>query len=330
MIAALRGRLRARWLRWMTRRIPPAREIRLSQRNVFIFPSGAGIAFLALLLALLVTAINYENNLVFGLAFLLAGLFVVAILHTYANLAGLTLRALAVRPVFAGERARVGIALQASPVRCHDALSLRWIAGEEQQARVPKSAEREAQLFLPAARRGLLRPGRLHLQSVYPLGLVRAWSWLDLDVECMVWPRPGPLLPLGGTAGAGNEGQPLHDAGVEDFGGLRDYAPGDPLRRVAWKTLAKGQPLQTREFIAHAEREMLLRWEQSEGLGDDEARVAVLCAWVLELHRRGLPFALELPGYRLPAGAGDRQRECALTALALFGTPDWQQRERYA
>lgn len=40
----------------MSRRIPPAREVVLTQRNIFIFPTGSGFAFLALLLALLIAA----------------------------------------------------------------------------------------------------------------------------------------------------------------------------------------------------------------------------------------------------------------------------------
>ena len=107
--AALRAAVEAHWERWLARRVPAAREILLVQGNVYIMPSAAGFAFFAMLLAMLLAGINYENNLVFAFTFLLGGLFVVAVLHTYANLAGLRLSALSVRPVFAGERASVSV-----------------------------------------------------------------------------------------------------------------------------------------------------------------------------------------------------------------------------
>ena len=78
----MREAWRERWFAWVMRRIPPARELTLSQKNVFIMPSGGGFAFLLLLLALLIAGINYENNLVLALCFLLGGMFIVTILHS--------------------------------------------------------------------------------------------------------------------------------------------------------------------------------------------------------------------------------------------------------
>ena len=68
-------------------------------------------------------------------------------------------------------------------------------------------------------------------------------------------------------AGRGEEGSATHDPGAEDFSGFRNYTPGDPLRHVAWKTLAKGQPLQTREYVAFADRRVWLTWAQTADWG---------------------------------------------------------------
>ena len=43
-----------------------------------------------------------------------------------------------------------------------------------------------------------------------------------------------------------------------------------------------------------------------------------LTAWVLAAERTARPFALRLPGGRLPLGQGREQRRLALTALALL------------
>ena len=81
----LRQRLRSRFRAWVNRRIPPARVVTLDQRRIFIFPSRAGFFFGLCLLLMLTTAINYQNNMSYALTFLLATLFIIAILHTYAN-----------------------------------------------------------------------------------------------------------------------------------------------------------------------------------------------------------------------------------------------------
>ncbi len=309
---------RARWERWMQERIPPRREVLLTQKNIFIMPSAAGLVFLALLVALLVAGINFENNLAFLITFWLAGLFVVGILHTYANLAGLRLSGSAGAPVFAGERAAFSVRLQGSPARCHDALELRWPLALPSEARIPAGGEDLQTLYLPTARRGWFRPGRLRLLSFYPLGLIRAWTWLDLDLACLVYPRPAGAAPLPLSAGRGDEGFPTRETGAEDFSGFRNYVPGDPLRHVAWRTLAKGQPLQSREYVAFADRCLWLDWDAAAGAGGVEERLSLLCRWVLDLHAQQAPFGLLLPGTRIEPGSGEAHRDRALAVLALF------------
>ena len=102
--STLQTRLQARFARWVNRRIPPAREVTLDQRRIFIFPSRVGLFFAVCLFVMLLTAINFQNNLAYGLTFLLATLFVIATLHTYANLSGLTIRALRAQPAFPGQQ----------------------------------------------------------------------------------------------------------------------------------------------------------------------------------------------------------------------------------
>ena len=318
--ARLRGLLEARWERWLDRRVPPARETLLEQRNVYIMPSAQGYAFLALLLALLIAGINYENNVVFAFTFLLGGLFVVAVLHTYANLAGLRVSAISPGPVFAGETAAFGLRFRDAAGRPHDAIEAAWQDTARAEARVPRHAEGTVTLHLPTVRRGWFRPGRVRLRSYYPLGLLRAWSWVDPQLACLVYPRPAASGMLPFTAGRGDEGLPASEAGSEDFSGFRRYVPGDRIRQVEWRTLAKGQPLQTREYLAYASRTVWLDWEQTQGMGDAEQRLSLLCRWVLDLHRAGGDFGLRLPGACIEPGAGESQRDRALAALALHGT----------
>ena len=81
-------RQRARFRAWVNRRIPPAKHVTLDQKRIFIFPSRTGFFFLLMILLMLVASINYQNNMGFALTFLLANIFVVTILHTYATCRG--------------------------------------------------------------------------------------------------------------------------------------------------------------------------------------------------------------------------------------------------
>ena len=304
------------WQEWLSRRIPLRREVCLNRHNLFIFPSKAGFVFLLLLLSLTLAAINYDNNLVFALTFLLASLFVVAIQHTHANLSGLTLRAGHSQPVFAGHDACFSLALKGGGRHCHDGLLIRWDDSDFVRAAIRANDEDMVQINIRAPARGWFKPERLLLQSWYPLGLVRSWSWVDLDTRCLVYPRPLPAA-LPPSLGRGDEGALLESHGGDDFTGLRDYRPGDSLRHVAWRTAARGGPLQTKEYGSFAEQQVWLDWDDMDRTDSVETRLSKLCYLALRLNAENTDFGLRLPSENIEAGTGPEHLESVLRALAL-------------
>lgn len=305
-----------RFERWLKRRIPAARSVTLDQRRIFIFPSRAGLFFLGALAVMLIAAINYQSNMAFALVFFLFGLFVIAILHTYGNLSGLCIEALRGYPTFAGEMAEFELQLRRTRERGYHAIELGWPGEPSARLSLLDAQVATVKLFHRSRRRGWLRPGRLLVQTVYPLGLLRAWTWIDLDIAALVYPRPllGPRpLSEGGTA---EHGTRALKKGSDDFYGFRAYRSGDNLRHVLWRAYAKGQPLQSKQF---AETQVQSHWLSYDACaGDREHRLGVLCHWVLELERKGEVFGLHLPGATLALDSGGEQRERALRMLALF------------
>ena len=305
-----------RYERWLKRRIPAARSVTLDQRRIFIFPSRVGLFFFAALAVMLIAAINYQNNMAFALVFFLFSLFIVAILHTYSNLSGLCLEALRGFPTFAGEVAEFELQLRRTRERAYYAIELGWPGEPSARHSLLDTQIATVKLFHRSQRRGWLRPGRLTVQTVYPLGLLRAWTRIDLDIAALVYPRPiaGPR-PGGGDDQAENGARAL-TKGSDDFYGFRNYRSGDNLRHVLWRAYAKGQPLQSKQFAETQVQSHWLSYDACEG--DREHRLGVLCYWVLEFERKGEVFGLQLPGASLAPDSGAEQRERALRMLALF------------
>jgi len=305
-----------RFDRWLKRRIPAARSVTLDQRRIFIFPSRAGLFFLAVLVVMLIAAINYQNNMAFALVFFLFSLFIIAILHTFSNLSGLCIEAQRGYPTFAGEVAEFELQLRRTREHAYHAIELGWPGELAALRSLLDTQVATVTLFHQAQRRGWLRPARLLVQTFYPLGLMRAWTWIDLDMAALVYPRPiaGPRPAT--ASGDTEQGLRTLKKGSDDFYGFRDYRSGDNLRHVLWRAYAKGQPLQSKQF---AETQVLSHWLSYDACaGDREHRLSVLCYWVLELERRGEVFGLQLPGASLPLDSGAEQRERALRMLALF------------
>jgi uncharacterized protein (DUF58 family) len=306
-----------RFQRWLDRRVPPAKAIVLNQKNIFILPTREGFYALLLIVLMMLAGINYQNSLIFGLAFLLASFFMVSILHTYRNLSGLTIKSGGARASFAGEDAEFRVTMTRHGKRHYEALLLGWQKDWLQQADLIEDEEVSVRLYVPTVSRGLFNPGRMLLETYYPVGLFRAWSWIALDTECLVYPRPIPAGAVPDSIATDGDGDLLRREGVDDFHGFRDFIPGDSLRHVAWKTFARTAQLHTKEFAAFVDRRVWLDWESMQGL-DGEDRLSRLCYWVLQLSAGNDEYGLRLPGVEIAPGRGDEHRDSLLKTLALF------------
>lgn len=306
---------------WIARRNPPRPQIGLSQRNIYIMPSRVGIGFLAMLLGMLLLAINYQNNLIFGLCFWLFSLFLVTILHTFANLSGLALRAGSVEPVFAGQQAHFHLHIDAGR-RPRRLLQVGFRSQSQTALELEAShTQRELRLPHPADKRGLLSPARVYLRADFPLGLLRCWSLPALDWQCVVYPEPKMLRPLVSSA-AGSEGSDLNARmDSDEFSGFQRYRVGEPPRRIYWKAYAKGQGLISKHFDQARADELILSWDSLPDLNTED-RLSTLCAWALECDRRNLFYGLHMPAIEIAVANGHQHLSEVLRTLALYQSPE--------
>ncbi|HEY3699325.1 MAG TPA: DUF58 domain-containing protein, partial [Spongiibacteraceae bacterium] len=218
-----------------------------------------------------------------------------------------------------GEIAEFELQLRRTRTRAYHAIELGWPGEPFAQVSLLDTQIVAVKLFHRSRVRGWLRPARLSVKTVYPLGLLRAWTWIDLDIAALVYPRPIVAPRPSGGDGDSAQGARQLKKGSEDFYGFRPYRSGDNLRHVLWRAYAKGQPLQSKQFAETQVQSHWLRYDDCEG--DRERRLGVLCHWILELERKGEVFGLQLPGVTLAPDSGPEQRERALRMLALFQPP---------
>lgn len=309
----------------------PARGPRLGVRHIYVFPTAGGVSYLIVTGLVLLGGINYNNAMAYAQSFLLGAVFLVAIWYTWRNLAGLGTLGANADPVFAGQDAvfRICVDNRAGGERLSLRLrpcaksARRWRkrAGgipEDVRFDLPAGAIREVSVHVPTRHRGVLRCPRVLLWGAAPLGLIRAWAYLEPDAACLVYPAPFGRFDLPVSSPTERDGVQPYGAGVEDFIGLRDYQPGDPPRSIAWKVLARNDQLEIKRFGGRGEHSLQLRWELVDALPVVEQRLGQLCRWALEANRRGVAYGLELPGCVIHPGIGARHMADCLRALAEF------------
>jgi uncharacterized protein (DUF58 family) len=320
----LRGR-RSTWRERTTAR--DRGEVELNQRRVYILPTRAGLGFAALLLALLVGSINYTLGLGFGLTFVAAACGLVDMLATYRNLAHVHLRPGRAGAVFAGEEAPFELLLSNRTRLDRYALWVDLDTAKDARHAVDVAAGAATAVTLSAtsSRRGWMKAPRVRLATRFPLGLFNAWSYWQPDSRALVYPFPeadAPPLPVSGYPSPDGAGS----AGSDDFAGVRSYQPGDPLRRLAWRHIARLDPalggqLVTKQFEGGALDELVLDLDALPARLDLELKLSRLARWVLEAELRSLPYALHLGRQAIDAGLGPAHQAACLEALALYGIP---------
>ena len=323
LLASWRASWEERFYRWVDKRTPRTLQVELNRKNLYIFPNLTGLLYLAITFVIWLLGTNYQNNLILALSYLLVSIFVVSILHAFANLAGISVRFVGARPAFAGDPAAFVLELNCINKAGCDNLELRWQNGvkssETQVVTLNHNEPQQVTVRAQSRERGYLQPGRLLVQSRFPLGIIRCWTWLNLDATALIYPAPIITDEPHAQASDGREEGGASQRGGDDFSGLRDYQAGDPIKHIAWKQYAQDKGLFTKEYEAFFSADKWLDWDSLNQ--PQELRLSGLCYWALEYEQRQIPYGLHLPGFSLAPALGEHHLQTVLTALAKFNLP---------
>ncbi len=319
----VRGRLR----QWWQSRLPLQDSTTLTQRNVYILPTGPGFMLGITLLVLLVASINYQLNLGYVLTFLLAGSAVVGMHVCHGTLRGLTMHLIAPEPTFAGASVAIGITLSSTRRSVRHGIGLAVLGTEHWSLTdVPAQGSARVQVAFTPTQRGRQPLPALTAETRFPLGTFRVWTIWRPAARVVVYPKPEahpPPLPPGQAQSAGGTARARH-LGSGEYDGVRAYRRGDPLKQVVWKKAAKADELVSRDSEALQRLELWLDLAQTGIAGAllpgaaQEQALSRLCAWVRLADQRELRFGLRLGQQTLAPASGEAHLRACLQALALY------------
>jgi uncharacterized protein (DUF58 family) len=319
-------------------------------KTILVWPTALWIIFGPVLVCMWIAAVNYANNLVYAILYLVGSLSFISLFHTWRNLSAMRVEHIRIQPAFAGEDVRVEVHLRnvskhtifglnfarygedvagpmrraswAHPLGILELFRSRKIAplrlSDGRGVRIDPEDTCAIEVAFASERRGLYRFDSLVVRTSYPFGLFWAIVRLPVESEYFVYPKPAgsdlwPSLQQGGDSGA-----PSSTAPGDDFSGVRAYMPGESLRHVDWKAYARGRPLSVKQFSGGGGQELWLDAAQMGRL-PLEARLSQLALWIVNAEKEEMPYALRLGRTMLPLGLGPAQERRALEALAVAG-----------
>jgi uncharacterized protein (DUF58 family) len=270
---------------------------------------------------MLAGSINYGSNLGHLMTFLLGSIWLIGILHTWRNLLGLTLQATDAASVFAGQTADFTLRVLNKSATSRYGISVKTRGTFGGSVDIPAGSDAQLHIPVKTQKRGPLTLPEVIIQTTYPLGLFRAWSYAQPYQRCLVYPKPAkqgepPTTAIYSQSDTGDKG-----VGADDFIGLRSYRLGDSPRQIDWKAHARERGLQSKQFGGDRCEQVSLDWALLNA-HEIEYRLSLLCRFILQAEEREQSYSLKMPDEKIPTGCGPMHQQRCLSLLARYGYDD--------
>ncbi|WEI18481.1 DUF58 domain-containing protein [Acinetobacter proteolyticus] len=292
---------------WIAKRFQVDRSKTLRQKDVLVFIYKQGFLYLVLILITFIAGINYANNLILGFCFLISAILCISFYLTFKQLHDLQI------DVVMPEVGQVDQVLSLKLLFKQSVASARYLRIEwqtQEQSVYIDQTQHSVELAVMPDKRGLYAFETIKIYSTYPLGLVRAWTYLYPKHK--VW-----VAPKGYDWQKEHKNKPTSaQDSLDEFKELRGFQHGDSYQNVAWKQVARGQGFLIKMFEAQANHQHLEIDYQQIPAQSHEDKLSFMMGLIEQCEQLGDDYALILPHARLESGQGQSQLIQAKLLLA--------------
>jgi len=304
---------------YLLRRVTKQKQVTLSHRKIYILPTKEGLYFALLLLLMLLTAINFSNNLIYFFTFFLSSIAIIGMIYTQINLLGISLRCGKAQADYCGEIIQLPILIERQNRSSQSNLTIRLQLGETIKVIDILADHRELIFPIKTKQRGLLVVPPIHISSAYPLRLFKAWSVIKLTSTTLIYPKPEAFHLDSSLLHAEGSSQTGLKPGDDEFYGLQPYIPGTSLKKVNWKMVAKGQGMYLKQFVEGSQQHKYwLDFDSFVATVGVEKRLSYLCYLIQLASAQDDVYGLKLSGESVPLGRGKQHNAQCLKLLALY------------
>lgn len=303
----MQSRFKQQIRQWIAKRFQVDRSKTLLQKDILVFIHTHGFLYLALILITFIAGINYGNNLILGFCFLLSAILCISFYLTFKQLHALHIEVVNIEVGQVGQVLTLKLFLkQKSNVARY--LQIQW--HDQEQIFYLDQAQQSLELGFFPQQRGEYAFDAIKIYSTYPLGLVRAWTYLNLKQK--VW-----IAPKAYDWQKEHKNQPSHtNDSLDEFRELRTFQQGDSYQNVAWKQVARGQGFFIKMFEAQANHQHLEIDYQQIPAQSHEEKLSFMMGLIEQCEQFGDDYALILPHARMESGQGSSQLIQAKRLLA--------------
>ncbi|WP_180172465.1 DUF58 domain-containing protein [Acinetobacter sp. YH12023] len=283
------------WQQWVERRFKIDQHKQLTQKDVLIFIYQQGYLYLVLIFITFITGVNYANNLILGFCFLISAVLCISFYITFKQLHALQIQINVVDTPQVGELLLVDIYFKQDVEQAR----YLWIKTENQLHKLLFNTQQHGfQLNFITSQRGVFQIPPIQIYSVYPFGLVRAWTYLYVQ-------QPAWVAPQASWHSVENKQQQQNfEPDLDEFRELRSFQTGDSLHAVSWKQAARGQGLYVKVFEQYEDLKKLEIHYHHMPAPSHEEKLSLMMGLVEQAEKNHDQYALYLPNAELASGTG--------------------------
>ena len=315
------------------RRLRPPRSLRATR---------PGWCFVAIIFGVGFAALNTGNNLLYLVLAGMLGFLVLSGLLSEAALRGIHVERRRLGAVHARMDHRVVLRIRndqrriaAFAISIEDRLDeggQRPAAGRTFALRVGPGEVVERSYVWRPERRGDHVFAGFRVSTRFPFALFVKALELPGEGEALVYPAivPRPRVPRSDAAGRHDAEASARSPRGDDVAGIRDFVPGDSMRRVHWRRSLRASRLLVgeRDGDAAGEIEIALRLRDGAPPEEHEEAISVAASEVVQHLDAGLHVGLRTATLRVPPGQGAGHRSELLAHLARLDVDATLQAQR--
>ena len=295
------------WQKWLAARFQFEKVKQLSQKDVLIFIYQQGYLYLVLILITFIAGVNYANNLILGFCFLISAILCISFYLTFKQLHDLSIE------VSVAEIGQVGksVELQLHFQQAKKHARYLWIKTDQhlEKVLISELKDKITLSFLPE-KRGKFHYPTLQIYSVYPFGLVRAWTYCYLKEHAWIAPKAAFY------SAENKQHKHNFEPDMDEFRELRNFQLGDALQAVSWKQAARGQGLYIKVFEQHNDQSNIEIHYANMPSTEHEEKLNLMMGLIEQCEQMQCDYAVYLPQAELPVGMGENQLRQAKKLLA--------------
>lgn len=275
---------------WLKKRFALNEKKQLRQRDILIFIYQYGLLYCCLIALTFIAGVNYANNLILGFCFLISSIFCLSFYLTFKQLHQLEIHIIHPEVVQAQQVLNIELIFKQSIATTR----YLYLEYQQQVQRILVTAkEHRISFYDIPQQRGEFYLAPIKLYSIYPLGLVRTWTYFYYQNVIWVAPKITQFQQENKIQ------QADFTLDVDEFRELRNFQLGDNYQSVSWKHVALNQGLFVKVFEQMQNRQNIhINYEQMPSASHEE-KLSLMMGLVEQCYQQQTAYSLHLPQQQL-------------------------------